>query len=49
MPAWTATFARWAAVTIALGFSFAWFGVYGSGEIPFPERVVYWTGLMAVA
>jgi hypothetical protein len=48
MPAWTATFARWAAVTVALGFGFAWFGVYGSGEIPFAERVVYWTGLMAV-
>jgi hypothetical protein len=42
------SFGRWAAVTLALGFAFAWFGVYGTLEIPLPERVVYWTGLMAV-
>jgi hypothetical protein len=42
------SFGRWTAVTLALGLTFAWFGVYGTSQIPLPERVVYWTGLMAV-
>lgn len=48
MPAWILSFGRWTAVTLGLGLTFAWFGVYGTGEIPFPGRVVYWTGLMAL-
>lgn len=27
---------------------FAWFGVYQTGEIPFAERVGYWTLLIAI-
>lgn len=42
------SFGRWTAVTLALGLTFAWFGVYGTSQIPLPERIVYWTGLMAV-
>lgn len=48
MPAWMVSFGRWAAVTAALGLTFAWFGVYETSRIPLPERVVYWTGLMAL-
>jgi hypothetical protein len=48
MPTWIVSFARWTGVTVALGVTFAWLGVYSSGELPFPERVVYWTCLMAV-
>ena len=48
MPAWMVSFGRWTGVTLALGLTFAWFGVYETGEIPMPWRVVYWTGLMAV-
>jgi hypothetical protein len=48
MPAWVVSFGRWAAVTLALGVIFAWFGVYETYQIPMPERVAYWTGLMAL-
>ena len=40
--------ARWAAVSVGLGLIFAWFGVYETGQIPFPQRVGYWTLLMAL-
>lgn len=39
---------RLAAIVLALGVAFAWFGVYGTSAMPFLERVVYWTGLMAL-
>lgn len=48
LPAWALTIARWTAISVGLGLIFAWFGVYGTGEIPFPERVGYWTLLMAL-
>lgn len=48
MPAWMVSFGRWTAVTLALGLTFAWFGVYETGEIPFAARVGYWTFLMGV-
>jgi len=39
---------RGAAVALGLGVTFAWLGVYGTTEIPILERIVYWTGLMAL-
>jgi hypothetical protein len=42
------SFGRWTAVTLALGLTFAWFGVYETGEMPFAARVGYWTFLMGV-
>jgi DNA-binding LytR/AlgR family response regulator len=39
---------RWTGITLALGLTFAWFGVYETSQMPFPERAVYWTGLMAI-
>jgi hypothetical protein len=40
--------ARFFAICLGLGVLFAWFGVYSTGQIPMPERIVYWTILMAV-
>lgn len=40
--------ARSSAIVLALGVGFAWFGVYGTSELPFPQRVAYWTALIAV-
>lgn len=48
IPAWAVSIARWAAVSVGLGLIFAWFGVYETGQIPFPQRVGYWTLLMAL-
>ena len=39
---------RGSAVALGLGVTFAWLGVYGTTEIPILERIVYWTGLMAL-
>lgn len=39
---------RGSGVALGLGLIFAWFGVYETGNFPFAERVLYWTGLMAV-
>ncbi len=39
---------RGSAVALCLGVIFAWLGVYGTIEIPIIERIVYWTGLMAL-
>jgi hypothetical protein len=39
---------RLAITSLVLGIIFAWFGVYQTSEFPFPERVAYWTLLMAV-
>ena len=48
LPAWAAGLLRGVAICIGLGLMFAWLGVYDTGQIAFPERVVYWTGLMMV-
>lgn len=48
MPAWAVSIAKWAAVAAGLGVIFAWFGVYETSQIPMPERIVYWAGLMAL-
>jgi hypothetical protein len=48
LPPWAAGILRGAAVCTGLGLLFAWLGVYDTGQIPFAERVVYWTGLMIV-
>jgi len=42
------TVLRGGAISIGLGVIFAWLGVYQSGEIPFPERIVYWSALIAL-
>lgn len=48
VPAWGGGVLRGLGICLGLGLIFAWLGVYGTGEIPFPERVVYWTGLMVL-
>lgn len=48
LPAWAVSMLRGSAISIGLGVIFAWFGVYGTAEIPFPARIVYWSGLIAV-
>jgi hypothetical protein len=48
LPPWAVSLLRGTAVCAGLGLLFAWLGVYGTSEIPFAERVVYWTGLMIV-
>ena len=48
IPAWAVTVLRGGAISIGLGVIFAWLGVYQSGEIPFPERIVYWSALIAL-
>jgi hypothetical protein len=47
IPAWAANIAKWAAISVGLGVIFAWFGVYETAKIPFPQRVGYWTLLIA--
>ena len=42
--AWPVSILKWGAITLALGVMFAWFGVYDTGFVPLPERIVYWTG-----
>ncbi|MDP3738093.1 MAG: LytTR family DNA-binding domain-containing protein [Hyphomonadaceae bacterium] len=39
---------RGGAAALALGVGFAWLGVYETSQMPFLERVAYWSGLMAV-
>lgn len=46
--AWPVSILKWGAITLALGVVFAWFGVYDTGFVPLPERIVYWTGMMAI-
>lgn len=48
LPAWAVSILRLGMTSVALGIVFAWFGVYQTSEFPFPERVAYWTLLMAV-
>lgn len=48
MPGWAVSILRLAGISLALGIVFAWFGVYQTSLFPFPERVAYWTLLMAV-
>ncbi len=48
LPAWAVSILQLAGISFALGIIFAWFGVYGTGDLPLPERVGYWTLLMAV-
>jgi len=48
IPAWGNGLVRSLAICLGLGLIFAWLGVYNTGEISFPERVVYWTGLIAL-
>lgn len=48
LPGWAAGFLRAAAICVGLGVIFAWLGVYETGAVPLPERIVYWTILMAV-
>lgn len=48
MPVWVVSVGKWGAVSVGLGLIFAWFGVYDTGRVPMPERIVYWTGLMAL-
>jgi len=48
IPAWAVTVLRGGAICVGLGVIFAWLGVYQSGEIPFPERIVYWSALIAL-
>jgi LytTr DNA-binding domain len=48
IPAWAMTVLRGGAISVGLGVIFAWLGVYQSGEIPFPERIVYWSALIAL-
>ena len=40
--------ARWAAICLGLGLIFAWLGFYSTADLPFPERLAYWTGLMTI-
>lgn len=48
LPGWAVNILRGAVVAVGLGLIFAWLGVYNTSEIPMFERVVYWTGLMAL-
>jgi len=48
LPAWAVSILRLAVISVVLGIIFAWFGVYQTSQFPFPERVAYWTLLMAV-
>ncbi|MBI1339472.1 hypothetical protein GC169_04570 [bacterium] len=42
------TIARQGGVALGLGVLFAWLGVYGTGEVPFLWRALYWASTMAV-
>ncbi len=48
LPAWAVSILRGGAISVGLGIIFAWFGVYQTGEIPFPQRIVYWSVLIAL-
>lgn len=48
LPGKAVSILRGSAVALGLGVTFAWLGVYGTIEIPILERIVYWTGLMAL-
>ncbi len=48
LPAWAVNIIRWSAISVGLGVMFAWLGVYQTGVIPFPQRVGYWTLLIAI-
>jgi LytTr DNA-binding domain len=48
LPPWAVSILRGGAISIGLGVIFAWFGVYQTSEIPFPQRIVYWSVLIAV-
>ncbi len=48
MPAWAVSIAKYGAASVGLGLIFAWFGIYNTGLIPIPQRIVYWIGLMAL-
>ena len=48
LPSWAVSILRLAITSVVLGIIFAWFGVYQTSQFPFPERVAYWTLLMAV-
>mgnify|MGYP000737107345 CR=1 FL=1 len=39
---------RYAAIISGLGFLFAWFGVYDTGRLPFPERFAHWATSIGV-
>lgn len=47
-PAWPVSILKGAAISAGLGVIFAWFGVYGTVEFPMMERIVYWSGLIAL-
>jgi len=42
------TMLRGGAISVGLGIIFAWLEIYQSGEIPFMERIVYWSALIAL-
>ena len=48
LPGWAVSILRGAVISLGLGVIFAWLGVYNTTEIPLFERVVYWSGLMAL-
>lgn len=48
LPAWAVTTIRWTAISIGLGVVFAWLGVYDTSAFPLPERIGYWTLLIAI-
>ncbi len=48
LPAWAVTTIRWTAVSVGLGMIFAWLGVYETSSFPLPERIGYWTLLIAI-
>lgn len=48
LPGKAVSILRGSAVALGLGVTFAWLGVYGTTEIPILERIIYWTGLMAL-
>lgn len=48
LPAWAVSILKGAAISVGLGVIFAWFGVYGTAEFPMMQRIVYWSGLIAL-
>ncbi|MEO1553521.1 MAG: LytTR family DNA-binding domain-containing protein [Pseudomonadota bacterium] len=39
---------KWCAIVAGLGLIFAWLGVYGTAQVPFVQRWVFWTTTMVV-
>lgn len=39
---------KWCAIVAGLGLIFAWLGVYGTSEVPFLQRWIFWTTTMVV-